>query len=135
MRKTCPRCGSTFDGATARAVYCSTRCRKNAHYARSKGAPPRLDVVPVLEVPVSGSVSVVESTRVVLADLGALGSPEAAAVLVAAERIDARDDSGAALAALLGRFGAQMAAIRAAYAQPELDVIDELMGRRVGRGA
>lgn len=138
MRRTCTQCGVVFDGRSD-ASLCSARCRKRAQRARQAGTVVGLGrptpIRPAAVEPVRRPVSLAEATRRELEGLGAADSPEGMALLLAAERLDARDDSAAGLAALMRQHAQQMAAVRAAYARPERDVVDELMDRRAGRGA
>lgn len=133
MKRTCQRCGGDFDGATTRAMFCSSACRKAAFRVRGRGEVVDLPRPPVSDRPPASSL--VESVRSELADLDASGSPEGLALMALAERIDMREDSAAALAAAVREFRAQLGSVRASHSRPEPDILDDLARRRADSGA
>jgi hypothetical protein len=127
---TCDACGLPIASTNPRARYCSTNCRVKASQRRAKGVPELRPAAQVVDArPAAGGLR-----ASVLADLEAAGrdgSPLGLAALALAERIDARADTAAGLAAAVKQMQSTLAeALRGAEAG---DILDELSARREAR--
>lgn len=125
MERTCASCAQPFDGATSRAKYCSTACRKRAFRDRGAGltelrvVEPRPDTAGLVET----------ATRAELDAAGRTATSLGAKAVALAVRIDAGRDTGAALAALVRQHDATMAeAMRGVSTRTS--IVDELRRRR-----
>lgn len=141
MDRACDVCGITYTAKRASSRYCSPRCKTRAHRASdavkaqptSKAQPrPEAPVVPIPtpEPAEALAVSVAESTRRALVELGRLESPLGQATMVLARRLDnPGSDTGAGLASLAKQYQATFA-VATEGAKVEEDPLDELRARR-----
>jgi hypothetical protein len=123
--RTCPVDGTDMSARRPSAKYCSDRCKKRAQRG---GTVVALPPAPTGPVTVRASV---------LADLEAAGrvdTPLGQTALVLAERLDARADTGSAIASVAKQL---QATLEAATSDATLAVnpLDELRARRAQRGA
>lgn len=126
MRK-CSKCGADLPLQTGRG-----RRRKMCEMC----APPRRRQAPAqTTAPTASGGSLTEAVRAELDAAGLLGTAGGFQALALAQRIDADQEPGAALAALNKELRAQMNALGAAETEPVADPVDELKARRAGRSA
>lgn len=124
MRRTCGQCGTSFEGKTTRARYCSARCRVAANRLKESGVAQVVELPkPRLGQSLTDTVreSVAESTS----DLAPL------AVLLA-RRIES-SESEAGAAALSKELRATLTAIaaeRPAHSQLPVSRLDQFRARR-----
>ena len=132
---TCP-CGTRFEAKSARAVYCSDRCKKRGYRAGLKAAPIAVAGPAPLPPP---DVDVPSVTGAVIAELqeaNALGSAAGLAAVRLAQLIDSSSVmSGSSVAAWTREMRAALAEARAESPAEEVDPIDELERKRAARGA
>ena len=133
---TCP-CGTRFEAKSARAVYCSDRCKKRGYRAGLKAAP--VAVTPAVLPTVTPDADVPSVTGAAIAELrdaNALGSAAGLAAVRLAQLIDSASAmSGAAVAGWVREMRAALAEARADSPAEESDPIDELERKRAARGA
>lgn len=131
----CHSCGKPLVSTNPRAKFCpGSACRVRAHTARKQGLPASVSALPV-----SAPAEAVDSCHAaVLAELTSAGRESTAmgrACLALAARIDAKADTGSALAGAVKQLEASMeSATRGA--QTQRTALDELRSRRdAKRGA
>ncbi len=126
----CASCGGSLAGKQRGARYCSVECRDRAKRARVKGVPElRPRPAPADAPPPGGGLRA--SVLADLVEAGREGSPLGLAALALAERIDARADTAAGLAAAVKQMRSTLGdALRGAEAG---DLLDELSARREAR--
>lgn len=134
---TCSGCGSTFEAKSARAKWCSERCRKQR---QRSGAPAE-----VVDLPAAEPASEVEAlgpveamTRLELVEAGRLDSVIGQTCLALARRLDSpRADTGSAMSSVAARLDELLTkAKRAGKSVTAPDKLrDELSERRAQRGA
>lgn len=125
MDVTCP-CGTTFQARSAKARYCSDRCRKR------KGKADAV-VVEIPEAKRSGGMSVEVATESALVAAGRLDTPLGQTCMVLARRLDSPAlDTGSAVASVAKQLEAMLAsATKGATAATAPDQLrDELAERR-----
>ena len=127
---TCDACGLPLVGKRESARYCSANCRTKASQRRARGVP-ELKPAPGAVILPPPAVTVRDATMAELAAAGREGSVLGVAALALAERIDARADTAAGLAAAVKQLQSTMGeALRGAEAG---DILDELSARREAR--
>lgn len=131
MNVTCT-CGTVFQARSAKARYCSDRCRKRKGKADALG-----DVAPLV-APSPGGGAVELAVRGDLEAADRLETPLGQAALTLARRLDNPGlDTGSAMAAVAKQLEAVLASATKGAAKataPEL-LQDELSERRRSRGA
>lgn len=132
---TCP-CGTRFEAKSARAVYCSDRCKKRGYRAGLKAAPAGPAEPAPLPVPDVDVPSVTGAVIAELRDANALTSAAGLAAVRLAQLIDSSSVmSGAAVSGWVREMRAALAEARAESPAEEVDPIDELERKRAARGA
>lgn len=135
MDRACDVCGTAYTAKRASSRYCSPRCKTRAHRAPDTVKAQPKAQAPVVPIPTPEptdalAVSVAESTRRALVDLGRLESPLGQATMVLARRLDnPGSDTGAGLASLAKQYQATFA-VATEGAKTEEDPLDELRARR-----
>lgn len=126
----CASCGGPIIGKKRGARFCSVNCRDRAAKARQKGVPELRPAAQVVDSPPpSGGLRAATLER--LEAVNRAGSPEGMLALALAERIDAKADTAAGLAAAAKQFHATFTeALRGADTG---DLLDELAARRAER--
>lgn len=123
--RTCSKCGADLPLQTGRG-----RRRKMCEMC----APPRRRQAPTAATPTAASGgSLTEAVRAELDAAGLLGSAAAFQALALAQRIDADQEPGAALAALNKELRTQLNAMRTTGGDEIADPVDELKARRASR--
>lgn len=122
----CATCGSSLEGRSPRARYCSNSCRAKG---RRNG-----DAMPVLPLPLSAGTAgrLTSATRSEAEALGVAGSALAESALTLALQIDALPDPRT-LPNLNREWRATMAELRAASVGVTVNPLDELRRRRESR--
>lgn len=132
MDVTCP-CGTTFQARSAKARYCSDRCRK-----RTGKAAKVVELNAERAAAAGGAAGSVEkATARDLADAGRLDSTLGQACLVLARRLDSPGlDTGSAMSAVAARLEAMLASATrgAGAATAPQQLRDELAERRRKHG-
>lgn len=123
MQAQCARCGTTFEARSARAKWCSDRCRKAKVRAEARVHQLRR---PAPE-PSGDDPSTTEATRAALESADRLGTPLGAASLKLAREID--QQAGAPLAALVKQLQSTLEAALAGVKVAD-DPLDELAAHR-----
>jgi len=140
---TCATCSSDFDARSSRARFCSSKCRTQAHYRRTKlGIPEALNPAPTPKAPAKGRkptpddspIGTLGAVITELNDAGRLNTSAGQAAVALASRIDAGAESSSGLAALTREMRAAMAEATANVAQAG-DALDELRAKREARRA
>lgn len=130
MDVTCT-CGTVFQARSAKARYCSDRCRK-----RKAKADAQVVDLPTTPTP-AASGSVESATREALSAAGRLTTPMGQAALVLARRLDDPGlDTGSAVAAVARQLEAVLATATkgAASSTAPGQLRDELAERRAKHG-
>ena len=146
MLITCASCSTDFDARSSRARFCSSKCRTQAHYRRTKlGIPETRDPKPAPKAPAKrrkaqvddspiGTLGTLGAVIAELTDAGRLNTSAGQAAVALASRIDAGAESSSGLAALTREMRAAMAEATANVAQAG-DALDELRAKREARRA
>lgn len=129
----CAACGEKIEGRTARAKYCSERCKRRFHRGARASTPSRTKTQSEAKSQDDGR-GAIESTEaatlMALSEAKKLGTPGGQAALVLARRIDrSHVDTGAGLASMVKRLQETVAELLADV-QADDDPVDELTRRR-----
>lgn len=127
MRRSCDRCGKTYDARRPQSRFCSSACRVSAGRARKAGSPEALAPVEPVEAPMGGPLF--DATMTELRRAGRDTAPAGVLALGYARRIDAGSETGSSHAALGREYRAAMSEALA-DAPKALDRLDELSERR-----
>lgn len=131
MQGACKRCGRPFVAKRPSRVYCGSACRSKAAQARKAGLPESVAPVQVVRLP-APTGQLAAATRAELEAADRLDTMLGQAALNLAVRVDAGQDTGSAIAAMVRELRATME--RALDGVPAArDELDELKARRVAR--
>ena len=137
VTRTCQHCADLFQTTSARARFCSDRCRSKAHYAARVGRdvtpPATVRLVPALDQ-ADRPGGVAEAVRQTLADHDAMGSTLGPLALHLARIMDASEGmSASGVAAVSRELRATMTAVLGDAVPVGSSPIDEIKRARVLR--
>lgn len=130
MRKQCASCASEWEAKSAKAKYCSDRCRVRAYERRKAGTDSQTGQVVPLEPQQPSTESLVAATRAELEHTGRVDTALGQSALALAQRVDAgSSEPGSSFAALVREHRAVLAeAVK--DAETAADPLDEVRARR-----